>query len=205
MPEVRREFEFDCPACGGRLWIPIQGRRLPVECGHCRQTSIAPWFHARPGERPPSRASRAGGRGRPVARTFTAGDLRRSLHHLMLGCRRPYVPPPALSPRARRYFDFYCGACGALQWAQVYEIATQRPCGACDALMIIPAPEAPGGPHAGDPPWPVAGPTAAIPPTAGRLPVTGGLLYCPQCGRPVDGADRTRRAPSWCGACGLWF
>ena len=120
----------------------------------------------------------------PIARTFTHADLRRSLHHLMLAVDRRSMPDEKLGPRARRRFGFVCGACGARQNARVWDIASQRRCGYCGAMMIIPAPR--------------------------RRPLAAGApmvdaLYCPRCGREVEHADRSRHYASYCPDCQAWF
>jgi predicted RNA-binding Zn-ribbon protein involved in translation (DUF1610 family) len=132
---------------------------------------------------------------RPVAKIFTRADQRRSLHHLMLSTDRRWFPDQALDERERRRFDFYCGACGRLQQARVWDIAAQRNSRWCDALMIIPTPR-----HARRAPIVPTEWSANASRQADR-----GALYCPQCGTPLAAADRTRQRMSHCLGCGIWF
>jgi hypothetical protein len=122
---------------------------------------------------------------RPVAKVFTAAERSYSLHHLMLGVRRLFRPDPALPPAGRRRFEFYCGACGRLQAARVWDIASQTCCVWCGELMIVPCPA-----HARRP--------------TGDQPASVGL-HCPRCGAEAAVSDRNRLRHSYCTRCRIWF
>jgi len=154
--------------------LQVDGLRsgTPLVCSACGMTCLAatpPWERWR----------------RPVARVLTRNDLRCSLHHLMFWAPRPRVASESLDVRARRTFEFYCGACGHLQQARVWDIATEQTCSICGTVMIVPAPV--------------------------RMTVDdserheGAALYCPRCGQRIEPADRTRRTPTVCPACRLRF
>ena len=174
-PRPRSEeqmFECACPHCGKTRRQLENAHAVHVACTACGNAFAvpkAPWAHWR----------------RPVAKVFTHHDLSYSLHHLMMDVRRWIYPDHRLSPRARRSFEFYCGACGRLQKARVWDIASQTPCQFCNELMIVPSPRhAPRGSAAADAP---------------------DRLYCPQCGQIATLSDKNRRRNSYCAACGLWF
>ncbi len=125
---------------------------------------------------------------RSVAKVFTAAERSYSLHHLMLGVRRFFSPDSTLPAEARRRFEFYCGACGRLQGARVWDIASQTCCVACGELMIVPSP-----PHR---------PRHAI---SAESAEPADALYCPGCGQAATVSDRRRVRHSYCERCADWF
>ncbi len=170
---------------------------------------------------------------RPVAKVFNRHDLLRSLQHWLMDGRRVGPPDEELSDRERRRFEFYCGACGHMQQARVWDIALQADCTCCGLRLIVPAPR-----WGRDRPWPgveqrregeeagrvdegaarggksleQAGEEAGRAGEGagwvamGRWPrprVIG--LWCPRCGLHVPGADRTRTVRTNCPRCGEVF
>ncbi|RMF71704.1 MAG: hypothetical protein D6744_17575 [Planctomycetota bacterium] len=226
-------FQFDCPACRGRLSITALERGGLISCSHCGVDLPAPCFHVDSREdRPPRvfqrrdytchcphcgapRAVMDVGHEvecescgqlftppaapwlqwlRPVARVLTDEDQARSLHHLIGGTDRVWMPDEVLEDREKQRFSFYCGACGRLQTARVWDIATQRACSACQSLMIIPAP------HGAQ-----VVPTQPAADRADETPARREVLYCPRCGTRCPNADRSRVRRTYCAACDHWF
>jgi hypothetical protein len=200
-------FEFQCPACRVRLSIDEQQRGQRISCPHCHWAMTAPRYYlGRPGWRPRSvhesltgecptvdPAVAADDDSLPVARTFTREDRRWSLQHLMLSTSQRLMGDAMLGARARRRFEFYCGDCGSIQTARVWDIASQQPCSSCDSFVIIPAP----CPRAASHDSHTARRRRAPSPKAG--------LFCPQCGIGTPQADRTRQTRAYCRHCTLWF
>ncbi len=164
-------YECICPSCHEIQALAENAVSAAMVCQACNtafETPAAPWARWR----------------RPVSKVFTRRERRYSLHHLMMHERRRAYPDLWLSPRARRLFEFYCGCCGHLQNARVWEIATQTPCQWCSELMIVPTPC-----HA-----------------SRRAASTGTAeLFCPQCGQRAPLSDPQRRRNSYCDRCGIWF
>lgn len=192
-----------CARCGQRVPVPVRiepgGYRsagpppaqVRVACPRCGQPVAVP---------PDADASfccpACGGRigapallrwWRPVARYLTPHELRYSLHHLMLSADYSWWPDSAIPPEARERFDFYCGCCGELHSARVWDIGSQRYCGHCGVLMVVPVRRRPGRRGAGS-----------------DGPAPGRRLFCPQCGAAVAG-DASRLGALRCGACGARF
>jgi transcription elongation factor Elf1 len=173
VPRPDYTYRCSCPFCMHETSASLRsaGRlRACEECGRDFVQPHSPWERWQ----------------RPVSRIFTRGDLRRSLHHLMLATFRVRLADHRLERRARRRFEFYCGACGHLQQARVWEIATQQRCAVCDAMMIVPCP-----PHRHR--------------DADATACDGSALFCPRCGTRVEPADRSRRTRTRCPACRKWF
>lgn len=188
-PPRGRTYACSCMACGDSFEAREADSGRPVRCASCAVAFRQPppaWERWR----------------RPVAKTFSRAEQRYSLQHLMRGLERWLFPGRVFEPRERRSFEFYCGACGHLQAARVCDIATQRFCRVCDALLIVPAP----GAWRGLRDVPVrrrARVAAAVAACSNQEDGKG--LFCPHCGRNVPHADRSRRQQSFCGACALWF
>ena len=189
--EQVHRFHFDCPRCGERCRIAAGQRGALIDCRSCGLEFLGPLFPLGPGDSisrdvapcetpaPPWDRWR-----RPVSKVFTRRDRSYSLHHLMMDERRRAYPDFRMMPRARRLFEFYCGSCGRLQDARVWEIATQTPCQWCNELMIVPTPS-----HA-------------------RRTATStnpAELFCPQCGQRAPLSDPQRRRSSHCDHCSIWF
>ena len=175
-----RGYACHCPQCGATRQVLDAGDETECErCGRKFSPPGAPWLRWL----------------RPVARVLTDEDQSRSLHHLMLSTERIWLPDAALEDRARRRFSFYCGACGRVQQARVWEIASQQRCRDCDALMIIPAPH-------GVQRVPCTPAAAAAPPEINRAKE---VLYCPRCGTRCEDADRSRARRTYCALCDHWF
>ena len=211
------EYTCRCPRCRRALTAREHARGRTIECAACGGQFIQPpppWDEWR----------------RRVARVITHYEQRWSLSHLLFVCERTFVPDEKLPAGWRRRFEFYCGQCGRLQRARVWDIAAQKRCTGCDALLIVPAPRAPRRPGRMVASYSAGREMAAS--CAARVRAGGYLqsareaafkvareaaltvaqeaaqpkrLYCPQCGRPVEPADPTRRRTSHCARCALWF
>ena len=179
---IRETMPRACPACGGPAPVsfPSHSRRECARCGHEFAGTEA---HS---ARLPSM---------PVARTFSREDRRWSLQHLMLSADKRFVPDALLGARAKRRFRFYCGDCGSIQVARIWDIASQLPCSTCDSLVIIPAPN-PGVAYESPQPRAVVRPYVTEAATG---------LFCPQCGASTPNADRSRHTRAYCRHCTLWF
>lgn len=128
---------------------------------------------------------------RPVAKYLTQEDLRRSLHHRMLATGRRAFADSAIPADTRRRFAFYCGHCGVLHEARVWDIASQMACEHCDVMLIIPPPL-----RAGRQSVRVAG-KGAIPPAR-----SGQSLTCEICRQPFVCDDpATMTDPPRCQDC----
>lgn len=191
-----------CPACGRRLRTHAGVRPRSYVCGYCRCEFPVPIDESHEWSR-------------PVARVFTRRDRSYSLHHLMMHTRRAIFPDRALSARARRRFEFYCGLCGCLQPARVWDIAAQVPCRACDALVIVPSPvhrpeRVVAWSSLSEMPEPrprmsASGSQSALTTDTDRATHTVSTLYCPQCGRPSPQTAPSRLHMSFCDVCNHWF
>lgn len=185
-------FHFDCPRCGERCRIAAEQRGELIHCGSCGLEFLGPVFPLGPGDSLAREAALCevpalpwGRWRRPVSKVFTRRERSYSLHHLMMHQRRRAHPDLCLTPRARRLFEFYCGACGHLQDARVWDIATQTPCQWCGELMIVPSP--------------------AHPRRMTTSSTSPAELFCPQCGQPAPLSDPRRRRNSYCDHCAIWF
>jgi hypothetical protein len=180
-PHIHRQYLVQCPVCDqsraadesrvGHIWTC---RR----CGHESLQPLPDWEQWR----------------RPVARVLSAGDLRFSLQYALIHLvREPSWQHTAGAGESRR-FEFYCGACGALQTSSVWHIARQGRCRVCNAFIIIPAPRVRAGRTR--PAWRLV--------RSAPLPGSRGL-YCPACGGHIAEADRTRHCAAFCATCQRWF
>ncbi len=169
------EVRAACPHCARVLRIRPEAD-ASLACPHCRRRIGPPgwlrWW-------------------RPTARFLTPAELRFSLHHLMLSADYAFWPDEAIPADARTRFEFYCGCCGELHAARVWDIGSQRYCGRCGVLMVVPTR------HAARATRPFDGP----PPPA---PQHERQLYCPQCGQPVAGTA-SRLGSLRCPRCGTRF
>ncbi len=168
------EVQAACPHCHRALRIrPDVDASLT--CPHCRRQIGRPgwlrWW-------------------RPTARYLTPAELRYSLHHLMLSADYAWWPDAAIPEQARTRFEFYCGNCGELHTARVWDIGSQRYCGHCGVLLIVPTRHG------------VRTTTAPTPPAA--HPRGTPRLYCPQCGQPVA-AEAGQLGSLHCPRCGVRF
>ncbi len=186
--EQGHRFHFDCPRCGERCRILASQRGALIDCVSCGLEFLGPLFPLGPGDSISRDAAHCAAPWdrwrRPVSKVFTRRDRSYSLHHLMMDERRRIYPDFRMMPRSRRLFEFYCGSCGHLQNARVWEIATQTPCRCCSELMIVPTPS-----H------------------ARRTTTSTGPaeLFCPQCGQHAPLSDPQRRRNSYCDHCSIWF
>lgn len=190
-PDFRRSW-LDAPAPRPLLRYPCRCRHcnavndavdadagLPLRCDGCHEwfpQPAAPWERWR----------------RAVARVFTRADQRRSLHHLMFAGARLAWHDDDIELRALRRFEHYCGGCGRLRQARVWDIASQQRCPECRALFIVPCP-----PHS-----PVAERVERLTLWDAAAPLG---LYCPVCGLAAPDGDATRARRSFCRRCAAWF
>ncbi len=126
-PAPPRPYECRCPTCELAARVSDADVGALTRCGRCQD-----WFEQPP---PPWEQWR-----RPVARVFTRRDRLGSLFHLMLSRDLARWPDAQLDPPSRRLFEFYCGRCGHVQIARVWDIASQQRCGDCQALFVVPSP-----------------------------------------------------------------
>ena len=181
-PPRSRSYRCACTICRGSVEVSEHFVGRYASCPHCKNA-----FRQPP---PPWEKWR-----RPVAKVFTGADRRRSLHHLMLRHDYSAAVDERLSERDLRRFEFYCGGCGRLRQARVWDIAYQRVCENCGVLMIVPSLR-----------WRRALSGQAL--VAYRAAASGqcsSRLYCPQCGGVVSPADRSRERMTRCPTCEIWF
>lgn len=169
------EVQAACPYCQAALRIRPDADASLI-CPHCRrQIGLPAWLRW----------------WRPTARYLTPAELRYSLHHLMLSADYAWWPDEAIPREARTRFEFYCGACGELHTARIWDIGSQRYCGRCGVLMVVPTRHAARG-----------GRRAAEAST--RTAAGGSQLFCPQCGQPVAGTT-AQLGSLRCRRCGARF
>jgi transcription elongation factor Elf1 len=161
------EMRVTCQQCGELHRVDARWFGRSLRCGHCDSlTGVeAPrWWRWH----------------RPVAKYLTQEDLRRSLHHRMLATGRRAFADSAIPADTRRRFAFYCGHCGGLHEARVWDIASQMACEQCDVMLIIPPPLRPDHQREAELPRVPPKPPAPREPAAPR---TGG--FCTRCGQAL--------------------
>jgi hypothetical protein len=196
-----QEYAVHCTHCGVRQTVRETTAGQLHVCDRCAATFRQPlpdWERWR----------------RPVARVLPNDDFRASPQvsrqaGQMAGRRavrtratdvptltalQPLQTGAALGPAAAAWFEFYCGACGVVQRAGVWQIALPGRCTVCGLRLVVPAPRA----------------RAPVSAAAWRLvraaPLPGARgLYCPKCGAYLAHADRTRNAAANCVRCAVWF
>jgi DNA-directed RNA polymerase subunit M/transcription elongation factor TFIIS len=173
------ELHVACEHCGEPHRVDARWFGRSLRCGYCdRVTPVAQpgWWAWH----------------RPVAKFLTQEDLRRSLHHRMLATGRRAFADSAIPADTRRRFAFYCGHCGSLHEARVWDIASQMACEQCDVMLIIPPPLRNGSPHATESPTPPA-----------ERQSDGPHVFCTACGEALTHAEAAgATAPPRCTRCG---
>lgn len=168
-------YVVTCEHCGHATHALASAAGRERICGACGRSCVQP--------APPWDRWR-----RVVAKVLTPDDQRRSLHHLIHSGESALFDDAELEAIARRRFMYYCGGCGKLHEARVFDIARQLKCVACDVLMIVPAPRGAGN---------------IVDPEIDRL-IERATRFCPQCGQELEHTGPSRVRCTRCAADAEW-